>query len=255
MAEDEPKYIEIADDLAQQIRTGEWEPGQKLPGQREYAEAQRVSEQTVTRAYDLLVRQGLIRTERYKGSYVADAPVHDIDSANWWEREDEKRFPGGRTRWTVLDAGQSAPEEVPPEIRDALALEDDEGAVWRIQRLLDAGQPVKWDQCWWQGRLLDAVPELADSTPVTDGTDRLIEERTGRRTGGGRDRMRARGASAEDAERLGISRGQPVLEVWRYAHDTSGEPLLVEVDVYRGLMWCNQDPYKVEDEDESEKSK
>lgn len=247
---DQPKHIEIADDLAERIRAGEWEPGEQLPGQRRYAERRHVSEQTVTRAFEILKRQGLIRTERYRGSFVAETPPHETTShetasVNWWVREDDERFPGGRTRWETVDAGVADPAEVPPEVREALQLPEDEGAVWRIRRLLDAGEPAKWDRPWWRGRLLEDVPELAEAAPVTEGTDKLIERRTGRRVAGGRDRMRARGASARDSELLGVERGQPVLEVRRHAWDAAGEPLLFEVDVYRGHLWSEQEPFEV----------
>lgn len=242
----DPKYVEIADDLASRIRRGEWEPGDQLPGQAELAEQQRVGVQTVNRAIEVLQRQGLLETRPREGTFVAQAHVHATSTKHWYERTTEEKFHGQRERWVTVDAGASDAGDVPVDVRRDLELADDEGAAWRIRRLMDAEEVTQWHRAWWPGHLLDSVPELADPAPVSGGTAKLIDDRTGRWVARGRDRLRARGASAEDAEHLDVSRGHPVLELWHRAWDQEGEPFLVEITVYPAMYWSGQDPYELE---------
>lgn len=241
---DQPKYVEIADDLAARIRRGEWGPGEQLPGQAVLAEEQQVGVQTITKAFEILQNEGLVRTERRAGSFVTEQThIHNTASADWHRRSHEERFEDPRATWETLDAGTTEADDVPSEVRQALALEADEGAMWRTRRLLDAGEPAQWHQAWWQGRLRESCPELADPSPVSPDTASLIEARSGRQIAGGRDQSRARGASSRDVELLGVERGAPVLELQRRKWDQDGDPLLFEVDVYPGLLWCRHDEY------------
>ena len=62
---------EIADDLAERIRRGEWLPGAQLPPypdlQKRYGD---VSHATVQRAMGLLRYQGLVEYQHGRGNYV-----------------------------------------------------------------------------------------------------------------------------------------------------------------------------------------
>lgn len=242
----DPKYIEIADDVGARIRRGEWEPGEQLPGQAEFAEEQRVGVQTVSRAFEILQRQGLIETRSREGTFVAQAHVHATSTRHWYERPPAEKFGGARETWETVEAGRADPDEVPEDVRRDLELDADEGAGWRVRRLLDAGEVTQWHRAWRPGGLLDEVPELADPSPIPDGDEKLIYKRTGRWHARGRDRLRARGASAEDAEMLDISRGHPVLELWHRAWDQERAPLLVEITVYPAMFWSGQDPYDLD---------
>ncbi len=62
----------IADNLAKQIEEGLLNAGDKLPSIREYAEANRVSKNTVITAFEALTGKGLIEPRRGAGFYVSD---------------------------------------------------------------------------------------------------------------------------------------------------------------------------------------
>lgn len=242
----QPKYVEIADDIAEQIRRGDLEPGERLPGQDALAEEQRVSKQTVERAYRLLRNDGLVETRRREGTFVTGAHVQSTSARQWYQQDAEERFHGPRERWRTLDAGVAEPQDVPRLVRVALGLEDGERAIWRERLLTDAGAPVQWHRSWWAGKMLEQCPALADPDPIPGGTDAYVSEQTGRAPARGRERSRSRGASTKDAEMLGIRRGDPVLEIEHRTVDADGEPLEVCVEVSRGSRWTAQDPYDIE---------
>lgn len=65
-------YRQIADDLADRIRTGEYEPGAKLPTYKELKALYDVSEATGYRAMSLLIDRGLAIGEQGRGTFVVD---------------------------------------------------------------------------------------------------------------------------------------------------------------------------------------
>ena len=65
-----PKYVAIADAIAEDIATGRLEPGFKLPPQRDVAYRLQVTLGTVSRAYGELTKRGLVHGEVGRGTYV-----------------------------------------------------------------------------------------------------------------------------------------------------------------------------------------
>lgn len=68
----EPAYVTIADAYARRIRDGELSPGSQLPSYPEIASEYGVSDIVVRKALGLLQSQGLIRSVRRRGIFVAD---------------------------------------------------------------------------------------------------------------------------------------------------------------------------------------
>lgn len=63
---------QIADDLSARIRSGEYEPAEKLPTLREFAELYSVSVSTIQRALELTRERGLTVGRAGAGIYVAE---------------------------------------------------------------------------------------------------------------------------------------------------------------------------------------
>jgi GntR family transcriptional regulator len=71
---DEPLHAQISRQIRAKILTGDLDGGTALPSIRGLAKGQRVSVITVQRAYDDLEREGLLRSRRGKGFWVAPIP-------------------------------------------------------------------------------------------------------------------------------------------------------------------------------------
>ena len=71
---DEPLHAQISRQIRAKILTGDLDGGDSLPSIRGMAKGQRVSVITVQRAYDDLEREGLVRSRRGKGFWVAPLP-------------------------------------------------------------------------------------------------------------------------------------------------------------------------------------
>jgi GntR family transcriptional regulator len=73
MAAEEPaKYRQIAGELRARIRSGEFEPGARLPSKTALMEKHHVALGTVNDALNVLRDEGLLYTERGRGTFVSD---------------------------------------------------------------------------------------------------------------------------------------------------------------------------------------
>ena len=68
-----PIYRQLMRQISDAIAGGRLRPGDKLTSQRELAEQLVIAPLTVKKAYDELEREGLIRTERGRGTFVTVA--------------------------------------------------------------------------------------------------------------------------------------------------------------------------------------
>jgi GntR family transcriptional regulator len=66
-----PIYRQIMRQITDAVASGRLETGEQLPSQRELAELLVISPLTVKKAYDELEREGLIETQRGRGTFVS----------------------------------------------------------------------------------------------------------------------------------------------------------------------------------------
>jgi len=73
-------YVQVADDIAEQIKAGTLAPGAMLPAERDLAEIYGVAYLTARRAVRELRDRGLVVTLPARGTFVAEQPA-DGDQA------------------------------------------------------------------------------------------------------------------------------------------------------------------------------
>ncbi|MBP6793307.1 MAG: winged helix-turn-helix transcriptional regulator, partial [Aeromonas sp.] len=67
------RYGQLADQLQQQITSGLWQPGERIPSIRQSCKTHGLSPMTVLQAYQLLESRGLILARPQSGYYVKAA--------------------------------------------------------------------------------------------------------------------------------------------------------------------------------------
>jgi GntR family transcriptional regulator len=67
-----PVYRQIVEQICRAIDAGVYRPGEAIPSQRTLAVELRVNPNTVQRAFDELLRDGVIESRRGRGAFVVD---------------------------------------------------------------------------------------------------------------------------------------------------------------------------------------
>ena len=74
-----PIYIQIMNQIEQQVSGGSLKPGAQLPTVRALASELRINFNTVARAYRLLDEAGVISTQQGRGTYILVKPPPEIE--------------------------------------------------------------------------------------------------------------------------------------------------------------------------------
>jgi GntR family transcriptional regulator len=70
----DPIYLQIIYGIKHQVATGRLNPGEQLPTVRKLATDLRINPNTVARAYETLDTEGVISTQRGRGTFVREHP-------------------------------------------------------------------------------------------------------------------------------------------------------------------------------------
>lgn len=238
-----PKHLQLADVLREAIARGKWSEGDRLPSYSELADDHGVSVQTVQRAVSLLRADGLVRTIPRGGAYVAPPPGVDGARERYRRGAETGHCMGAGESTEIIDTGIT---DNPPEVVSAaLGLSDDGAAAYRQRIVRQGEQPIELSTSWWNATILGDCPHLiAMGTSATaGGTSRYVEERTGRTLVEARDRVRARGANAEEADALHLAVGDPVLSVQHRTFDADGDPVEICLATFSSGRWREETPY------------
>jgi GntR family transcriptional regulator len=222
-----PLYAQTEDLLTRRIAEGTWSPGALIPAEPDLAAELGVSPGTVRKALAGLERRRLIERRQGRGTFVAE---HTSERALFHffrvvDLGDAKHAPTS----LVLDCRTtvSTPEE-------AAALALDPGAeVHKVERIRAiADQPVILERI-----LLPAARFPGFALPVlrlmTEELYVLYQRDHGVTIARAEERLAAIAASPEQAAKLMLDPGAPLLEIARAAFDVSDKP------VERRVTWLD----------------
>ncbi|WP_019630204.1 GntR family transcriptional regulator [Actinomadura atramentaria] len=137
----EPAYVRIAGEYARRIRSGDLAPGTQLPSYAEIAQQHSVSDIVVRKAIELLQSQGLVRSMRRRGVFVADrpnlvrvSPERQMETAERsFQNESDRRIEVERETEQIAATG---------ELAEALGVPAGEEITHVITRATEDGRPI-----------------------------------------------------------------------------------------------------------------
>src|ERR1700683_1329228 len=139
---DAPAYRRIQYALRKRIETGELQPGDAVPSERELARSHEVSLMTARHAVAEMEREGLVDRRRGAGTFVALPKIHFNRLASFTEQMASRGLPA---RSRILCAGLVEEE---PEAAARLSLPAHSKLV-KVERLRQAGeQPFALESCY-----------------------------------------------------------------------------------------------------------
>jgi GntR family transcriptional regulator len=204
-----PLYRQVYDFLVRQIAEGAWRPAEALPSEQALAEKLRVSQGTVRKALDVLAVEKLIERRQGKGTYVAE---HTQERALF--RFFRLAEPGGER--TIPTSADEVVKRRPARAQETQKLHLERGEqVLEIGRTrLVGGQPVVLEKIVLPLRLF---PDLDRRQPLPNTLYALFQQEYGVNIVSAEEELRADAARREDAKRLPLAVGAPLLHIERVA--------------------------------------
>jgi GntR family transcriptional regulator len=235
------RYQQVADDLRDAIKRGEFAPGAMLPSQPELARRYGLNQTSINRAIAVLRAEGYVRVEHGRGAFVQEVPtvrrVRRIDR-DYWTRPagsadaEQIEQSGLRPRTKLADVSIVTP---PAEIAEALMLTETGQAV-RRHRLMYADDVVVQVATSYIPVDLAGGTDIAYPDTGPSGIYTRLDER-----GHGPVRftedIEVRRPTEEEALILRIPKGQPVLEILRTAYTADDRPVEACANVLAAYQW------------------
>jgi GntR family transcriptional regulator, phosphonate transport system regulatory protein len=209
-------WRQIASHLQQDIGTGHYPPGGRLPTEAELSHQFAVNRHTVRRALEELSRSGLVRVEQGRGSFVAeDVLEYSVEPrtrfSEWIKRHNKE--PSGR----VLQLKETAADT---QVATGLGIRAG-GRVVLLERLGFADdRPVSLTSHYFPTARLRGMLEALRTTPrITEalhsvGVADYLRQMT---------RVTARQPTADEAELLRMPRNRPLLLTENINVDRAGQ--------------------------------
>jgi GntR family transcriptional regulator len=235
-------WEDVAAGLRSSISRGEYKPGATLPTEADLASQYRVSRDTVRRALGKLTQQGLLTPGRGRlGRQVRTSqPLTFYAVRSESQQRITERRDSGRDAWMAdaaeqgRKAGQTiavAIEEAAPEVASRLEVPDGQlVAVRRRLRVID-GQAHNLNDTYYPRDISEGTP-IEHPADVTQGTIALMRD-LGYVQTHYRDDLETRMPMPEEAERLQIPPGVPVLVQYRTGYTTE-RPVKLTITVWPG---------------------
>jgi len=223
-------YRQMASDLRQAIAAGRYPAGQRLPTEAELVTATGLSRQTVRRAFQELVSEGVIYRVPGRGTFAVPSDGKYLRS---FGSVDDLMALSLDTEMQVVEPLHVLASV---DIADRLHSGADTVMTMSFLRLHD-GIPFCYTRVHLPmelGRSLRALPELAAlAEPGARGrltVISLVERAGGRPIHGALQNATAVAATADIARRLGCTAGLPVLRIDRLYRDRELQPLELAIN-------------------------
>ena len=238
----EPMYRQIADDLRQQIESGQLAPGSQLRTELELREHYEASRNTVRDALRWLITRGLIETRPGQGTYV----VEKIDPFVTTLAVTEPGLDGGEGTFyaSEVTAQGRKPTTTNPRVEiqlagrrvgSALRLDPDATVVSRHQQRFIDGTPWSLQTTFYPMQFVQAgAVRLIQADDIHEGAVRYLAAELGITQVGFRDRIAVRSPDQNETAffKLPEDGRVAVIELLRTGFDENGAPIRFTVNVF-----------------------
>jgi len=222
-----PLYLQVRDNLARMITSGEWEPGMKLPSERDLSRQLGISRMTIRQATSVLEEEGLLYRVQGKGTFVAKPKV-EVDA------RDLISFTSSMLRKGIVPSAQVLElARIPASRKIASALGIDVGQwVYHVRRLrLGNNVPMVIENSYFP---CERCPGLENFDLSATSIYHLLQEEFGICPHTVYQSLEPVLATEEEARILAVEAGFPLMLITRRAYTAEGVPVEFAKDLYRG---------------------
>ncbi|WP_322749018.1 MULTISPECIES: GntR family transcriptional regulator [unclassified Frankia] len=235
-ADPRPLYHQLAALLRDEINTGMLEPGARVPTEAELAERHSASRNTVRLALGLLRNEGLVTSQRGRGSFVRAEPAMKYYASLTGSRR--KRLEADRRRDTFaqqIEAQGKTPKQISTtkvipaddEIAAHLALQPGQAVGVRQRVMYADAEPLQLGDSYYPLDIVEGS-KIMNPADVVEGTDQVLED-LGHTPTRYEDEITWRMPTTEESTQLRLAPGVPVGRLLRTTFDQQERPTEVYV--------------------------
>ncbi|GAA2316790.1 GntR family transcriptional regulator [Streptomyces kunmingensis] len=238
--ETQPKYLQIAHFIRDQILRGDLRPGDEVASERQLAADWSVSRPTAARSLEALSHQGLVEKRQGSGTYVRSLEVNRRARELYGRaRQTGKIYAPGEYA-VITSAGWL---DAPDHVIEALGLAKDRRAMHRRRITHNQDGPITLSTSWFPPDVGQRAPKLLEPERIQEGTLLYVENMTGRKGSYAEERMCARRASEAEATDLHLPSLAAVLVVHHVVRDLQDRPLEFAEATYPPNKWAFEQGY------------
>ncbi|MFJ8144699.1 GntR family transcriptional regulator [Streptomyces sp. NPDC096048] len=241
MSTETPLYLQVAEALRARIESGELPPGTRLPSVAEISAEHGCSNSVATRAYRLLVDDGLVVSRHGAGHYVRSSETPELLVRRHRRRSEDSPFAQGAAEQGAEGTWrhESTTEQATETVAVRLGIAPGDAVMHTSYVYLADDRPVQLAESWeplaLTGQSLVALPEVGPYAGVGVAARMRV---LGVEVREPVERVQSRMATRAEAQALAMTPPGPVLAIERTYHDqASGRPVETADVVMRGDRW------------------
>lgn len=214
-----PYYIQVKNSIQEQIKSGGWKVGDKMPGELELESMFNVSRTVIRQALKELEIEGLIVREKGRGTFVAEEKINYrmVQELTGFFQDAVEQ---GKTPFTKILSQELVPAT--PEIADFLKI-DPGSVVIKMHRLRGIkDEPLFLDTTYLP---YDLCPRVLDTDFSSRSLYAFLEDELGFVISRAHRTIKAVLATEYVADMLMLSAGDPVIVFDSVAYLADGKPI------------------------------
>jgi len=223
-----PLYSQLRDIFYLKIKKGEWKVGEKIPSENELCAQFNVSKITVRQAIGILTREGFLRKEQGKGTFVAE-PKIEQGPLRLTSFTDEMLSRGLNPSSVVIE---KCVIKAPPEIAEALELGEEDKVILLKRLRLANGEPMGIQSAYIPYELCPGL--LDESIDLSKSLYEVLERHFGIFPDWAREYHQAISIKEPEASILKVPTHSPCWLSIRTTYDSSGRPIEFVKSIMRG---------------------
>jgi GntR family transcriptional regulator len=225
---DRPIYVQLAEQIADGIRSGALLPGDRVASEPELMRRHNISRATAVKALEHLEQQGLVRREQGRGTFV-ETPRLVQRSPQLGSFSEQVRSHGHTPSQRLLSIGTSRRQD--DDLGLLSRLGDDTVEIQRL-RLVD-GEPVGVHTTILARGVAEQAGLDADAFADEHASLYALLDAASINVATADEHLQAIEASEREAELLGVPPGSALMRVVRLSCGATGEPIEVVDARYR----------------------
>ena len=238
-----PMYRQIAEDLREQIESGELRPGQQLRTEIELRDRYGASRHTVRDAIKWLTTLGLVETRPGQGTFVMEARDPFVttltgDAATGIGGDEGAIYRSevsARNRKPNTSPVQVEIQSAAGEVASRLRIPEGTEVISRHERRFIDGIPWSMQTSFYPMWFADrGAQKLRSAGNISEGTTQYLADTLGVKQVGYQDWIRSRTPNATEADFFKVPPDGRVdmFEVFRTAFDGNGTPMRLSITVF-----------------------